>query len=116
MKYNCLIFFVIFIMTGCGNDAVEKIAAPACIIERINSIKKEPVRNPPAKVFSFTYNGATVYYIPPSCCDAFSELLDENCNLLCSPDGGITGGGDGKCPDFIKNASNQKLVWSDDRK
>ncbi|MFC6195967.1 DUF6970 domain-containing protein [Dyadobacter subterraneus] len=59
---------------------------------------------------------ATLYFIPPSCCDVFSELLDENYNLLCSPDGGITGGGDGKCLDFVKKASNQKLIWNDEKR
>ncbi|MCF0055011.1 DUF6970 domain-containing protein [Dyadobacter sp. CY356] len=116
MKNILSIILFTFCVTGCENKEVEKINAPDCIVERINTIKKETVRNPPAKVFSMTYNGSTVYYIPPSCCDAFSELLDENCNLLCSPDGGITGGGDGRCPDFRKNISNEKLVWSDDRK
>ena len=116
MKNNVLIFLLVLFLTACGNDDIEKIDGPACVIERINSIKKAPVRNPPAKVYSYTYNGATVYYIPSYCCDAFSELLDENCNLLCNPDGGLTGGGDGKCTDFFKNRSNEKLIWTDDRK
>nr|WP_262893218.1 hypothetical protein [Dyadobacter subterraneus] len=42
--------------------------------------------------------------------------MDENYNLLCSPDGGITGGGDGKCLDFVKKASNQKLIWNDEKR
>jgi hypothetical protein len=35
--------------------------------------------------------------------------------LICQPDGGITGKGDGKCPDFDKNKTNEKLVWQDPR-
>lgn len=45
------------------------------------------------------YQGKTVYYIPPKCCDIPSELYDENGKLICYPDGGFVGG-DGKCPGF----------------
>ncbi|WP_229216126.1 DUF6970 domain-containing protein [Dyadobacter frigoris] len=116
MKYDSLVFLLIFFITGCGKEDVQKAAGPDCIVEKINSIRKDPVWNPPAKVFSYTYNGTIVYYIPPRCCDIPSELLDENCNPLCSPDGGPGGGGDGKCPDFFEKRSNEKLVWIDERK
>lgn len=87
----------------------------SCIENYINAIKEEPVRDPPASVWQYTYNGQTVYYIPPYCCDMFSELLDVNCNILCHPDGGFTGDGDGGCPDFFTNRTDEKLLWQDDR-
>jgi len=31
--------------------------------------------------------------------------------LLCAPSGGITGKGDGKCPDFNEKAGEGKLIW-----
>jgi len=88
---------------------------PACIEEKIESIKSNPVWNPPAKIWQFEYNGQTVYYIPQRCCDIPSVLLDENCNVICSPDGGLTGNGDGKCSDFFDKQTDGKLIWEDKR-
>lgn len=78
-------------------------------------IKREPVRNPPASIWLYRYQGKIVYYIPPYCCDVFGALYDTNCNLVCHPDGGITGNGDGVCPDFFETATKIKLIWQDER-
>ncbi|MHC2993269.1 hypothetical protein OB13_17390 [Pontibacter sp. HJ8] len=83
---------------------------------KIKKLKQEGVRNPPASVWQYQYNGQTVYYIPPHCCDAPGILFDANCNYICSPDGGFTGQGDGKCNDFFEKRTNEKLIWQDDRK
>jgi hypothetical protein len=42
-------------------------------------------------------------------------LYDENCTLLCLPDGGITGQGNGKCANFFIERTNEKLIWEDSR-
>lgn len=112
---NSTLLFLLLIATGCQDNDIAK-GTPPCIIDMINSLKKEGVRNPPAKVFKYTYEGKTVYYIPPYCCDAFSNLLDDQCNLICHPDGGISGRGDGKCPDLSRKLLNKEIVWEDDRK
>lgn len=88
---------------------------PACIRDEIRRMQSEPVANPPASVWQYEYEGALVYYIPPQCCDEPSKLLDENCNHICSPDGGLTGKGDGKCPSFFDTRTNEKLIWKDER-
>lgn len=74
-----------------------------------------PVRNPPGSVWQYEYKGQSVYYIPAYCCDIPSQLLDSNCNQICSPDGGYTGAGDGKCADFFELRKNEKLIWQDSR-
>lgn len=56
-----------------------------------------------------------VYYVPPICCDVSAELYDRNGSLICSPDGGIAGDGDGKCPDFFDARTDEKRVWADTR-
>ena len=89
---------------------------PACVDKLIASFKEEAVQNPPRKVFSYTYQGKTVYYVPAICCDFFSDLYDQNCSLIGHPDGGFTGKGDGKIIDFEKTRSNEKLIWADERK
>ena len=103
------------LLTGCTKNDVPK-GTPDCITDRITQLESLSVSNPPAKIWQYTYNRQTVYYIPPKCCDIPSVLLNENCNTICSPDGGITGGGDGKCPDFFKTRTNEKLIWADPRK
>lgn len=97
----------------------EKVTAenvPACLLEMISGFTKEEKQNPPRKIYSYTYKGKTVYYVTPPCCDFFSDLYDSDCKLMGHPDGGITGRGDGKFPDFEKEKSNEKIVWKDKRK
>jgi hypothetical protein len=81
----------------------------------ISQLENEPVRNPPAIIASYTYKGETVYYVPPYCCDAMSTLYDSEGNVLCSPDGGFTGAGDGGCADFFETRTDRKVVWEDPR-
>jgi hypothetical protein len=45
----------------------------------------------------------------------FGELFDESGILLCAPDGGITGRGDGRCPDFFDERREELRVWADNR-
>ncbi len=82
---------------GC-TTAVSRDVPP--FVERlIVQMEAAPVSNPPGSVWRFNYKGRVVFYVPPSCCDVPSELYDSDGNLVCGPDGGLTGDGDGKCPD-----------------
>ncbi len=89
---------------------------PSCLRDMITIFKNEEKQNPPRKIYRYTYKGNTVYYVTPPCCDFFSDLYDANCKLIGHPDGGITGKGDGKFTDFVKERTNEKLVWEDTRK
>lgn len=97
-------------------DTTTDASIPACIKKLITQFKAEEVQNPPRKIYSYQYNGNTVYYVTAPCCDFFTDLYDNKCNLIAHPDGGITGKGDGKAADFLKNRSNEKLIWEDKRK
>ncbi len=88
---------------------------PTCILQKIDQLESEAVRNPPASIWQYEYNGQTVYYEPSYCCDFYSTLYDSKCNIICHPDGGIAGGGDGKCTDFFATRKNEKLIWQDNR-
>ena len=110
-----LLFGLTVTFSSCDQEDIPG-ETPKCIENKINEIKDGAVWNPPAKVYSYHYNGITVYYFPPRCCDIPSELYDENCVFICSPDGGITGNGDGQCSDFFTERANEKLIWEDDRK
>ena len=88
-------------------------ATPACIQGLITAASSQPVGNPPRSIYRCTYRGETVYYLPPQCCDQFSALITSQCTSICAPDGGLGGGGDGRCPDFTRASCT--LLWQDDR-
>jgi YHS domain-containing protein len=88
---------------------------PVCIKKKIRQLQKEETENP-ASVWRYTYNGQTVYYFTAAgCCDKGSSLYDDDCNYICMPDGGFSGGGDGQCTDFFANRSDDELIWKNDR-
>jgi len=98
---------------GCETSDSE-IDAPTCIRAQIQQILSEPVRNPPAMVWKWEVDGQTYFYITSDCCDQFNYLYDTACNIVCAPDGGITGDGDGNCPEF-SGQIEKTLVWEDHR-
>ncbi|GAC1588937.1 MAG: hypothetical protein NVS3B25_06110 [Hymenobacter sp.] len=90
-------------------------ARPAWLKARIAAVLAERKRNPITRILRYQYGGQTVYYLSAPCCDQYSNVFDTKGRLICQPDGGITGKGDGKCPDFDKTKTNEKLVWQDPR-
>ncbi len=126
---NTLLLFCVIIASCCGPKKTNVTTSPgdnvaigsstdtsACLQQMIAGFKNEEKQNPPRKVYSYQYKGQTVYYVTPPCCDFFSDLYDSKCKLIGHPDGGITGRGDGKFPDFEQLRTNEKLVWEDTRK
>jgi hypothetical protein len=113
MKKLYLIVFIILSLTCCEEENCE-IDIPACIEKKIEEIKMEEVRNPPAQVWRWEVDEQTYYYITSDCCDQYNYLYDENCNVVCAPDGGISGMGDENCPDFVEQIE-KTLVWEDSR-
>jgi hypothetical protein len=85
------------------------------VSKQITEFQNVPVGNPPQSIWRYEYNGQTVYYLPAQCCDQFSQLYDAKGNLICAPDGGFSGTGDGKCPDFAKTRKNGIVIWRDSR-
>ena len=86
-------------------------ALPTCIKNKIDSFKLKAAHEKPQRVVEYMYKGKKVYYVVMPCCDFFNEVYDENCKFLGSPDGGFTGKGDGKLPDFFAEAKSEKLIW-----
>lgn len=81
-------------------------------------IKQEednPVASPPASLSKCTYSNQIVYYLPPRCCDVPSIVYNDEGDVICSPDGGLTGNGDGKCTDFFNARKDCVVVWKDTR-
>lgn len=115
MKTIYLYFILMAAVQNCTENGPGYPEMPVCVKERIESLKSEPPRNPPAYVASYVYKGSTVFYIPPAAGDQMSQLYNGECELICQPDGGITGRGDGRCSDFFDQRTNEKILWRDDR-
>jgi hypothetical protein len=113
MKWMVLVLLFVFQSAECNKDTTVKI--PGCIREKIEAILQQPKYNPPATVYRYSYNSQYVYLFSSNCCDQYNYLYDKNCNMICAPTGGITGKGDGKCPDFKQQATGETLVWKDPR-
>ncbi|MFD1185458.1 DUF6970 domain-containing protein [Pontibacter rugosus] len=101
--------------TSASSPASTEADNPAWLNELIQELKAAEPTNPPAKIYSYTYDYQTVYYLTGHCCDFPSKLYDARGNLYCEPDGGITGKGDGRCSDFLERRENEKLIWEDKR-
>ena len=61
-------------------------------------------------VVRYVIDGKPYYYVRSPCCDFFNYLYDSNGDYLCSPDGGFTGKGDGKCPDNVRVKHSEGVV------
>jgi uncharacterized protein DUF6970 len=104
-------------LAACGSarPASSPAPVPAAVAALIHQLESEPKANPPAYIASYEYQGKVVYYLPPRCCDIFGDLYDAAGQLLCHPDGGLAGHGDGRCPDFLSQRRNETIIWRDGR-
>lgn len=119
MKLFISLYVTIIAVLACqrkiSSDTFAAAGIPHCIKQKIDSIKKLPVWNPPAKINEYEYGERNVYLISANCCDNYSIAVDSNCSYVCAPSGGFTGKGDRKCSDFAVKAKLVRLVWKDER-
>src|SRR5262245_6980541 len=113
MKFIILLLVLPLINEQCKNK--NKGQVPACILQRIEEIKKEDKWNPPAEINEYEFQGKRVYLITSNCCDQYNSLVDSDCQVICAQSGGITGKGDGKCNEFANEAKHNGQIWKDDR-
>jgi len=95
--------------------AFDTTARPRWLEARIATHLAEKKQNPPIHIYRYQYNDQLVYLESAPCCDQFSTLYDKQGKVLCHPEGGITGRGDGNCADFTKKRTSEMLVWQDPR-
>lgn len=108
-----ILFATTLIASACSKiETSERV--PNCVEHKIKKILDEPVWNPPAKVWKWEVDGDTYFYFTSDCCDQFNILYDDKCNVVCAPDGGYSGGGDGNCPQF-QGEVIKTLIWEDVR-
>lgn len=108
MILNFLAIFLSISISSCEKVDFPK-DTPTCIKKEIRKQQDECLD----RVVKYEYNGNTVYLFEPADCpDALFNLYDENCNHICSPAGGISGNGDGKCNDFYQAAIEKEVIWT----
>ena len=105
----------LLLVVACGDSPTEPQGNPQWLQSLIARIEAEPVTTPPTEIYSYRYRGDTVYFRISRCCDIRSVLYDADGAILCEPNGGVDGGGDGRCPDFFSMRSEERLVWRDPR-
>ncbi len=112
-----LIFIISVSIAACTNKNLpqQSDTIPAAIQKKIDDIKKADVQNPPTVVYSYDYKGEKVFYFSAPCCDRYSDLFNAKGEIICHPDGGFTGKGDGECSDFGEKRANEVLIWKDER-
>jgi hypothetical protein len=114
MKWMIAAVGFFFLQSGdCTKNSTGKI--PPCIQEKITAIMERPKFNPPATVYRYKYQQQYVYLFSSDCCDQYNYVYDRFCKMICAPSGGITGKGDGRCPNFKALASEETLIWKDNR-
>jgi hypothetical protein len=106
---------VVVALVACGADKATAPPDRAWLQDLIRSIEETPVSNPPTVIYEYKYRQQAVYFVPQRCCDIPSDLYDRDGQLLCHPDGGFTGAGDGRCPDFFDARTDERVVWRDPR-
>ena len=90
---------------------VEVSGLPEWLRIRLADYDAQPRSVAPSAVFEVRWGNDVAYYVKAGCCDQFDPLIDARGALLCHPSGGITGRGDGKCPQALPAAAGRREVW-----
>jgi hypothetical protein len=121
MKYLLLILALpMLAATDCGKKKTSSAAGVnstgkdsilPCLRRMIDSAANEMPPTIPVQIDEYLHAGKTVYYVTADCCDFYNVVYDTDCKYICAPGGGFTGRGDGKCPDFFKEATLVRTIW-----
>jgi hypothetical protein len=96
---------------GCDGESRIDRDAPNWLRAEIRRLRSEAAPNVPVVVTRSQYRGETVYYTSPGVPDGPGVLFDAEGKVLCSPDGGLDGRGDGRCADFFATRVNETILW-----
>ncbi|WP_292993972.1 hypothetical protein [Nitrosomonas sp.] len=97
-----------FVVEGYGENFL-----PLWLMQKIDGFIKESATDRPLFIRQFGYKGTVVYHFTSQCCDQFNYLYDVAGSIICAPDGGFSGGGDGLCPDFANASTAGTVIWED---
>jgi hypothetical protein len=109
---------ILVLSAGCGGNPAapdSAIAPPEWLTTMIRQLETQPAANPPAFIARYQYKGDTVYFVPQRCCDVMSVVYRSDGAVVCRADGGFAGTGDGRCPDFLAERRDERIIWRDPR-
>ena len=96
----CLLVLILWTARRKASSLPKRLAdAPVWVQQLGASMKKAPDRYG-ANIYANFYKGNIVFYASEPPYDRGSRLYDWQGVVICSPDGGYAGNGDGKCPDY----------------
>jgi len=93
------------------DPATDSAPLPGWLRTRIADYERQPARQAPSAIWRITHQGAPAFYLVSPCCDQFNPLLDVKGKEICSPSGGFTGAGDGKCPRPMDAGTQATRIW-----
>jgi hypothetical protein len=123
LAVTCFLLLSSLLLSACGlggpartpTSTAPQSGNPGWIDQLITKFESESVGNPPQSIWRYEFNGQVVYFVPAQCCDMYSILYDANGKVICAPNGGFTGAGDGRCTDFSSQKTGEVLIWKDPR-
>nr|WP_295376372.1 hypothetical protein [Pseudoxanthomonas sp.] len=99
-------------VTDAGSGMAGSPQLPDWLRAKITDYERQPARQAPSTIWRITHQGQPAYYLVSPCCDQFNPLLDANGREICSPSGGFTGAGDGKCPRPMDAGTDAVRLWA----
>lgn len=100
-------------------DAGSSETSPKAIAvarDQIAAFEASPPGKRPSSVWKIEYKGKPAFLIISPCCDQFNYLYDSDGTRLCAPLGGISGAGDGRCPDALQGKDAKVVVPDNEAK
>jgi len=98
--------------TPASQSPTSSTSLPDWLRIRIGQYEALPIDRAPLGIWRITRNGQPAYYVQSPCCDQFNPFYDAAGTEICSPSGGFTGRGDGKCPTPMDPGTDARKVWS----
>jgi hypothetical protein len=108
MNIQNLFISVIFTLMVQSCTPRNQIGSNTCINKLIETKKTSAGVK---EIWQYQLQEDLVYYIKMNGADQYNKLLNSKCEVICYPDGGITGHGDGKCPEFFEARAKGKILW-----
>ena len=92
-----------------GTPSPEQL--PAWLNSQIAELEAKPKAPKATAIWKLRYRNEDAYLFIAPCCDQFDVLYNATGTAICAPAGGITGRGDGKCPDALSPQTQSVVVW-----
>jgi len=110
--FSCVAVLGMLVLTACPSTE-DPVIYSTCVQDIIDSLALESTFSPSARVEEWKVGNETYIYSTSDCCDHFNFLLNLECEVICAPDGGFSGMGDGNCPNL--EGVEKMLIWEDPR-